>query len=66
MLKRLKVITITQLMDKEFIEILNKKRSELTPEMIEEARRLQLKFINEDLMKELILLRKSKIVKIWK
>ena len=53
-------------MDKEFIEILNKKRSELTPEMIEEARRLQLKFINEDLMKELILLRKSKIVKICK
>ena len=49
-------------MDKEFLEML--KRSELTPEMIE-ARRLQLKYINEDRMK-LILLRKCKIVKIWK
>ena len=49
-------------MDKEFLEMLNKKRSELT-EMIEEARRLQLKYINEDRMK-LILLRKCKIVKI--
>jgi len=51
--------------DKEFLEMLTKKRSELTPEMIEEARRLQLKYINEDRMK-LILLRKCKIVKIWK
>ena len=51
-------------MDKEFLEMLTKKRSELT-EMIEEARRLQLKYINEDRMK-LILLRKCKIVKIWK
>ena len=49
-------------MDKEFLEMLTKKRSELT-EMIEEARRLQLKYINEDRMK-LILLRKCKIVKI--
>lgn len=53
-------------MDKEFLEILTKKRSEYTPEMIEEARRLQAKFINEDQMKRSILLRKSKIVKIWK
>ena len=52
-------------MDKEFIEMLTKKRSEHTTEMIEEARRLQAKFINEDLMKKLILLRKEKIKKIW-
>ena len=49
-----------------FLEMLTKKRSEYTPEMIEEAKRYQLKFINEDQMKRLILLRKSKIIKIWK
>ncbi len=49
-----------------FLEMLTKKRSELTPEMIEEAKRYQLKFINQDQMKRLIFLRKSKIIKIWK
>lgn len=57
--------TIPNLEELKFLEMLTKKRSELTPEMIEEARRLQLKYINEDRM-ELILLRKCKIVKIWK
>jgi len=48
-------------MDKEFIEMLTKRRLEHTPEMIEKARRLQAKFINEDQMK----VRKFKIKKIW-
>lgn len=52
-------------MDKEFIEMITKKRSEHTPDMIEEARRLQAKFINEDKIKRMILVRKNKIKKIW-
>ena len=53
-------------MDKEFLEMLSQKRSKYTQEMIEEARRLQFKFINEDRLKKLLLVRKVKIKKIWK